>query len=51
MPFADEEIVPGALAEYDIPVMPRRLQRRWRAAHSHIIVRGCETQSGFDEIF
>jgi hypothetical protein len=44
MPFAGAEVALGALAEYDIPVMPHRLQRRWWATHSHIIVRGNETR-------
>ena len=29
MPFADVESFLGATAEYDIPVMPRQLSRRW----------------------
>jgi len=29
MPFVDVESFLGAPAEYDIPVMPRQLPRRW----------------------
>ena len=38
MPFGDVDTILGARAEYDIPVMPRQLHRRWRVARSHIIV-------------
>jgi len=40
MPFAYEESFLGTPTEYDIPVMPRRLNHHWWTAQAYIMARG-----------